>query len=343
MSDINQLSLFGIDLSVALARLRLGVDQLLQGKEAGLFAALAPRITVVGADPVGEVNPDSTIADDGEFSLQSLRALLMSDDMTLCKEMDLPAAAEAFLDEAMLSHLQLLSPFDAMDTAWGIKILEREPETLRLAVAIVSKAAVQAHIDKEIPSSSSRAALPEVWAPHPSGPILIRGFGEAARLNAYYRRLGRIALRFSVSVTGILLLAAMPGFFLAERAAQFDTALAEVAARAGTAVGAKNQLVAAQERLDIASAWLNDYSQYGPWLHKIAEVTPDSVYLNRLSLSESELTISGLAENAADYQRVLSDSGLFKDVRAPSAFNRDKRANRERFTLTMTLVGEPTS
>ena len=80
---------------------------------------------------------------------------MMSDDMTLCKEMDLPAAAEAFLDEAMLSHLQLLSPFDAMDTAWGIKILEREPETLRLAVAIVSKAAVQAQIDKEIPSSSA--------------------------------------------------------------------------------------------------------------------------------------------------------------------------------------------
>ena len=74
MSDINQLSLFGIDLSVALARLRLGVDQLLQ-QRGWTFCRFGATITVVGADPVGEVNPDSTIADDGEFSLQSPPAL----------------------------------------------------------------------------------------------------------------------------------------------------------------------------------------------------------------------------------------------------------------------------
>jgi Tfp pilus assembly protein PilN len=72
----------------------------------------------------------------------------------------------------------------------------------------------------------------------------------------------------------------------------------------------------------------------------LAAVTPDSVYLNRLSIKDNVLTVSGLAVNAADYQAVLVESGIFSDVTAPAAFTLDNRANRERFTLTMGLVTE---
>ncbi|GIR70778.1 MAG: hypothetical protein CM15mP74_20290 [Halieaceae bacterium] len=64
----------------------------------------------------------------------------------------------------------------------------------------------------------------------------------------------------------------------------------------------------------------------------IGRSDPDSVYLNRLSIKDNVLTVSGLAVNAADYQAVLVESGIFSDVTAPAAFTLDNRANRERFT-----------
>ena len=39
--------------------------------------------------------------------------------------------------------------------------------------------------------------------------------------------------------------------------------------------------------------------------HKVAEITPDEVYLYRLSIKNDLLTVSGLAVNAADYQAGL--------------------------------------
>ena len=72
----------------------------------------------------------------------------------------------------------------------------------------------------------------------------------------------------------------------------------------------------------------------------MAEITPDEVYLYRLSIKNDLLTVSGLAVNAADYQAGLVDSALFVDVTAPAAFTLDNRVNRERFTLTMGLSAQ---
>ena len=61
------------------------------------------------------------------------------------------------------------------------------------------------------------------------------------------------------------------------------------------------------------------------------------MYLTRLSLKEKRLTISGLAENAANYQNALAEAAVFSELEAPSAFTRDARVGAERFTLTMQL------
>jgi len=76
---------------------------------------------------------------------------------------------------------------------------------------------------------------------------------------------------------------------------------------------------------------------YDRWLDVIADLTPDSVYLTRMGLEEDRLTISGMAENAAEYQTTLAASGLTSELSAPSAFTRDARTGLERFTLTMQL------
>ena len=77
---------------------------------------------------------------------------------------------------------------------------------------------------------------------------------------------------------------------------------------------------------------------YAPWLHRVAKITPDTAHLNRLALDGRRLTISGVSDNAADYQATLVSAEWVRNLSAPSAFTRDKRSGRERFTLTMTLV-----
>ena len=89
-----------------------------------------------------------------------------------------------------------------------------------------------------------------------------------------------------------------------------------------------------------AGRFFSEHVSYRPWLHKVAAATPDSVYLNRLSIEEDVLTVSGLAVNAADYQAAMVETGSFSEVTAPAAFTLDNRASRERFTLTMTLASE---
>ena len=125
-----------------------------------------------------------------------------------------------------------------------------------------------------------------------------------------------------------------------QNAQQYSDLLQETEQRSKQIVAVRGELVNAQERVSEAGHFFSEQVAYRPWLHRLAAVTPDSVYLNRLSIKDNVLTVSGLAVNAADYQAVLVESGIFSDVTAPAAFTLDNRANRERFTLTMGLVTE---
>ena len=109
----------------------------------------------------------------------------------------------------------------------------------------------------------------------------------------------------------------------------------ESGSSAATAV--RNELVSVENRVLTAREFFADRSLYNRWLNALSDVTPDSVYLTRLGLRGNRLTISGMAMNAAEYQTKLASSGLVSELSAPSAFTRDQKTGRERFTLTMRL------
>ena len=120
-------------------------------------------------------------------------------------------------------------------------------------------------------------------------------------------------------------------------AAQLQDMLRDTEQRAAEVIATRSDLVDAQKRMSEAEAYFDRFTYYGPWLHRLARLSPDSVYLTRLSLKERQLTISGLADNAANYQSALAEAAVFLELEAPSAFTRDARADAERFTLTMQL------
>ena len=129
----------------------------------------------------------------------------------------------------------------------------------------------------------------------------------------------------------------LPASFFWIRADQLAVALLEVEGRAENSIRLKNELFESREAAAIAGRFLSEQPRYNTLLDSLSDATPDSVYLTRIGLSNEQVTVSGMAENAAEYQTLLSGYGEFDEVGASSAFTRDTRVGLERFTLTFIL------
>ena len=334
MSEVNQLSLFGLDLSGLYRRAVLGVHQVLWGDEAGLRAWLSPAL------PTYQLSELERVASDELLNPEIGCQVLLPEAQVLVTRMTLPASAEIFLEEAAAAHVTSHSPFTGEETCWGSKIVDRSEDALAVEIIIVARntadaaatAVRRAFTPQEVPfglsANTDRAC------------VALNGYQDAALDAPYLANLKQYVLRLGGALAGIAFLAIIPVIWSMQTAQQYSDLLSETEQRSKQIVAVRGELVDAQERVSEAGRFFSEQVAYRPWLHRLAAVTPDSVYLNRLSIKDNVLTVSGLAVNAADYQAVLVESGIFSDVTAPAAFTLDNRANRERFTLTMGLVTE---
>ena len=334
MSEVNQLSLFGLDLSGLYRRAVLGVHQVLWGDEVGLRAWLSPAV------PTYQLSELERAASDESPHRGTGCQVLLPEAQVLATRMTLPASAEIFLEEAVAAHVASHSPFAGEETCWGSKIVDRSDGALSVEIIIVARHTAEA----------AATAVRRTFAPHevPFGLsansdracVALNEYQDAALHAPYLANLKRHVLHLGGALAGIAFLAIIPVIWSMQTAQQYSDLLSETEQRSKQIVAVRGELVDAQERVSEAGRFFSEQVAYRPWLHRLAAVTPDSVYLNRLSIKDNVLTVSGLAVNAADYQAVLVESGIFSDVTAPAAFTLDNRANRERFTLTMGLVTE---
>ena len=334
MSEVNQLSLFGLDLSGLYRRAVLGVHQVLWGDEAGLRAWLSPAL------PTYQLSELERVASDELLNPEIGCQVLLPEAQVLVTRMTLPASAEIFLEEAAAAHVTSHSPFTGEETCWGSKIVDRSEDALAVEIIIVARSTAEAaamavrraFTPQEVPfglsANTGRAC------------VALNGYQDAALDAPYLANLKQYLFRLGGALAGIVFLAIIPVIWSMQTAQQYSDLLQETEQRSKQIVAVRGELVDAQERVSEAGRFFSEQVAYRPWLHRLAAVTPDSVYLNRLSIKDNVLTVSGLAVNAADYQAVLVESGIFSDVTAPAAFTLDNRANRERFTLTMGLVTE---
>ena len=333
MASANQLSLFGLDLSVLYRRAVLGFEQLLWGSEAGLRDRLCPGLDI---RQVGELEPEYALDQDSQAGFQ----LLVPDSLVLLSEIELPPNSEIYMEAVIAGHVSSNSPFSMEETCWGYVVKERREHAILAEVAILARRT----ISETLSEASAKTNLPhppvDVLVASGGGYIPVIGYQNSGRRERYYSTLKQYALRFTVVMAGILFLVTLPAVLMSQNAQQYADLAAETKERTREIVSVRGQLVEAQAAVLAANEFFSEYPLYRRWLHKIAELTPDSVYLNRMAIEGDEVTITGLAENAADYQALLTGSGLFFNVTAPSAFSLDSRAGRERFTLTMQLIAE---
>jgi general secretion pathway protein L len=332
MSDVNQFSLFGLDLSELHKRVRLGVQQLIWGDEAGVKDWLCPKVDYYQLEDLQK----TAVPEEGEDA--HLIEVVLPESQVLAMSMTLPASAEIFLDEAVAAQVQSHSPFSVDETCWGSKVVARVNGSLTVEIVLVSRvtaneamlSATEA-LDRVVPFGIS--------AKGPSAHIPLLEYRNSAIRERYFNNLRLFGLRTLGGVCGIIFLVLFPAMWTTQTAQQYETLLEETEQRSRGVVRLRSSLVEAQEQFAEARQFFAAQPDYRPWLHGLAGVTADAIYLNRLSLKSTTLTVSGLAMNAADYQATLAESGLFSEVNAPAAFTLDNRSGRERFTLTMEILG----
>ena len=338
-NDVNQWSLFGLDLERFAGSVVLGVRQLLWGSESGLLRRFMPPARLRGdVQRVEERDAAGFGLSVDSSEVAGATAVLLPDDVVLTRRIELPVMAEAELAAIAMLEAEANSPFSKEDTSFGWRVLSRDASQLILILAIASRRAIDSHLGAMLADSRYDFGEVEVWASHEGKLIQFSGFGEALRKSEYVATLSRSAAKIALLALAVVALVWWPAGALSIKERQLKDMLKETELRAGTATAARTSLIDMEDRLTVASEFYADRLLYDRWLDEVATLTPDSAYLTSMSFDKDRLTISGQAANAAALQTTLASADLLDEVTAPSAFTRDRRTGKERFTLTMQLV-----
>ena len=327
-------NLFGLDLSVAAQRIALGVRQLVEGPEAGVSELLAPRLPVLQVEGV-------------EKSVEKLRAqaahtysdgvaVYLPDSNTLSVTFDLPATAEVFIEDAVSTFIGENSPFDVADTVHGYSVDRESDDTLLIAAVMAKRSSVLEQAEYVRDLFEGENVRVEVWASVAGKPVVLTGYARPLDNPLYRRALVSLGLQWAGIAAAVMALMFTPGLWVSMKVGHYEELLQTVKSQAVDAVAERTSLIEAQDRINAANDFFGGHVLYRPWLNKIAQITPDEAFLLRLEFEADLLTLSGAAVNAADYQTILASSDLFSDLQAVTAFTRDGRTGKERFTFVMT-------
>jgi general secretion pathway protein L len=258
---------------------------------------------------------------------------LPADEVLECT-LTLPPMADGDRQEAVALEARLLSPFEGTEGVWGW----REAADGQVTVLLAARAAVQARLDAAA-ARVGRRAPPEVWAFDRQGwPVVLQGFGEAARQRhaARGRRLGGLLLLLAA----LLLVAAAltPTVQLQLRAQQASRAYDEVQRQLAPVQAQREALVKAQGQLAALREQMAERVEPLAVLDLMTQAVPDDSFVQRLQLQGSKLTLTGQTPNTAALMNRLSSQPLVRDVRSPAASTRGMTAGRENFTIEMTLL-----
>lgn len=272
-------------------------------------------------------------------------AVEIPESMVLRKTLQLPALDPQDCASAAQLEVQAISPFSAADVLWGYAELSRSSQAVRLQLVLASRTQVEPYIqskiaERQLTLTENAAPLlqPEVWVFAPQRqPIVIHGFGETARAVVGRKKLMLNAA--GVGIAGLLCaaIAITPTAQLRLRAIEAVHAYEGMAAKTTDVVGKREQLMQSADKVAGLSELLSERVDSVKVLSMLTKVLPDDTALQSARVQGNKVTLVGLTENSSTLMQKLSNEEGVKDVRAPSAATRLAGANRESFTIELTL------
>lgn len=310
-------SLAGL-IAEVLAQFRSGLWEALQWPA---FSWLRPRLPVLVDIPDGSrrivTGRRIREARRGWRTLRH-RAVLLPDEQVLLRVLDLPDLPRERLLKAVELDVSSNSPFAPADTVWGWSIDHREERSVHVTVALTSRAHAEAALSG---ASRGQAFAPEVWA-RIQPPLVISGFGERRRMAAERRRAGILLVSALVALLLGVLLAATPTLQLHLQARDATRQIGALQAQAAELVAQRDSLSRARMQFEAIEAALQTQPDLLGALEMLAAALPDSVYLDRLVMQGSRVTIDGRGPNISALLDRLGAHDQIQGLRATSAITR---------------------
>lgn len=265
------------------------------------------------------------------------RWLLLPATSGLRRRMLLPAAAAERLREVLAFEIDRQTPFSADAVYYDARIVERRSDgQLDVELVAVPKAALDA-----------MTADVGVVATTLAGADLADNTGAPLGVNllpVLQRRRAANPLRawnWALAAIAVIALAAGMWQMLSNRRAAADAFEREVASRTEQA---RRVTVQRQQLLDvIEGAAFLDHARAGrptttEVIDELSRRLPDSTYLEKLTIEDTNLLLMGLSSEASALVGRLEGSKLWRSPALTGALQPDPRSGRDRFTLTAELV-----
>lgn len=314
--------------------LKLDGDALHPVEEAGRERVALPPVSL--ADGEGATLLASTLdrrGVDGEIWL----ALPAS--QALVRTLSLPLAAEPQLDGVLRHEIDRQTPFSADQVVHAAQVVSRHPAEgqLRAELVVVPKATLDAALAALGPLAARLSGVDIDDAAHRAGRR--RNLLPSAQRVHRTDRDGRVR---AVVVAVALLALLSTGFVtLGNR----ERALAALEAQRDAAFDTARQSRALRQQLDGAASaanFLAEQRQARPtMLEVLDDLTrrlPDDVYLQRFSIEQDRVTLSGAARSAGGIVATLQGSPYLKGPALAGAVQQDRSTGRDGFTVVAELV-----
>jgi general secretion pathway protein L len=274
-----------------------------------------------------------------EAGLRSARfsAVEVPSDLVLTRSRMLPPLSGGDLRDAVALEVRDSSPFEPADLVWGYRASRADAAQLAVTTAIASRRQVGEHIAQVAPAADAGHPV-EAWVLADGAPVVLQGFGEAARARS--ARNGRW-LAWGLILVALLLAAAIavtPTVRLHLRAAQAAAAYQALQQRAGPALAQRDELVRGREDLANLQEVMKDHVEPLVAIDVLTQLVPDDTWLARVQAQGNRFTLTGQTPNAAALMNTLSSNPGLRDVAAPTPATRAAGANRENFVVEFTVT-----
>ena len=276
-------------------------------------------------------------ARDAELRAARFTAVEVPGELALSRRLVLPQLSERDLHDALALEVRDSNPFDPAELVWGYRATAGDGGQLNVVAALAARSHVRQHIQQVAPELLESPAV-EAWVMADDGaPVVLRGFGEAAR----QRRAARArAFSYALMILALLLataIAVTPTVQLHVRTLQAVAAYGALQQRAGPAMAQREALVRGREDLANLQEVMNDHVEPLVAIDMLTQMIPDDTWVQRVQAQGSRFTLGGQTPNAAALMNTLSSNVAVREVRSPTPATRTAN-NRENFVVEFTVA-----
>ena len=252
----------------------------------------------------------------------------------LTRRLTLPLAAEDNLRQVLGFELDRQTPFRADQVYFDQRVASRDPvaKQIHVALALTTRSALDADLDR---LSAAGVALDAADGTNASGELLGMNLAPAER--RAQRRDLRLRLNLALGAVVIALIGVVMAQSVTNRQEALDKLRGEVDKSRRDAQAVADLRRTLTETVEGAN-FLNDRRQSKPvvieLMRDINQRLPDDTFLQRFTLTNSEVQIQGLSSDASKLVPLLQQSELIESPAVQGAIMPDATKKKEMFVIS---------